>query len=66
MPYSGGLETHEHLKLQAADAQRRAQKRMAQRHLVAMEAQPPRPRRPWWAFWRRWERRRGTDTADTP
>ena len=66
MPYEGGLESHEHLKQQAADAQRRAQRRMAERQQMPGETVVRPQRRPWWAFWRRSERVQGTDETDTP
>lgn len=66
MPYHGGLEDHEHLKQQAADAQRRAQRRMATRRAAAPGGRSAASPRPWWAFWRRWKPGRGAATADTP
>ena len=66
MPYNGGLEDYEHLKQQAADAQRRAQQRMTKRQREAINGQSPSRPRPWWAFWQRLVSSRGTRTAVTP
>lgn len=65
MPYHGGLEDNEHLKQQAADAQRRAQQRMAARRADALSGHAPLRPRPWWAFWRRCTSDQSGDTAET-
>ena len=64
MPYEGGLESHEHLKQQAADVQRRADRRAAERR-QPVETEAHSQRRPWWAFWRRWGTNRETNPADS-
>ena len=65
MPYHGGLEDHEHLKQQAADAQLRAQQRVSTRRAETPGGPAPFQPRPWWAFWRRRPTSHGADTADT-
>jgi hypothetical protein len=61
MPFSGGLEDNEHLKQQAADIQRRAQKRMATKDAASGGGQPGARQHPWWPFWRRWTVNRRVD-----
>ena len=63
MPYHGGLEDNEHLKQQAADAQRRAQQRVAARRAEALGGLAPLLPQPWWAFWRRWQPSHGAHSA---
>jgi hypothetical protein len=64
MPFNGGLEDNEHLKQQAADVQRRAQKRMATRSAAVAGSQSTPRQGPWWAFLRRLGLNRSADAEN--